>query len=253
MIDLTGRLSAEQALDRRTFFKEADESPREHSRRLDRQLGFNIRKIEHKLAKNFRHFSHEDLGADKDPYQENREGWIGLDPQVLLTPYAELATIFETLIESHHHIDSIVDFGCAYGRVGLVSSVYFSKAKFTGYEFVSPRIKEARRVFELQKLSNYELIEVDILCDSFEFPTASLYFIYDFGRISALKHILNQLVARKGNQDFILIARGEEVQSLILNFLDGFEKEKICRGKKYLIYTHQRKDLQTDSTRASLT
>lgn len=229
-----------------SFLLPRSESSKEHSRKLDKKLGFNIFKIESKLAKNFRHYSEdqcfdqqEEHGEGKDPYLENREGWIGLDPQVLLTPYNELAKIFEMLKEKDIH--SIVDFGCAYGRVGIVSSYFFENASFTGYEFVSKRIKEARRIYELQNIANYKLIECDILDDSFEFPRANLYFIYDFGRIPDLKKILGKLVAIMGEQDFYLVARGEEVQSLILHFFAEFQKENIHKEKKFLIYTNTAK------------
>lgn len=226
-------------LNRQSFLLPRSECSKEHSRKLDKKLGFNIFKIESKLAKNFRHYSEDQcevMEKGKDPYLENREGWIGLDPQVLLTPYNELAKIFEILKEKDIH--SIVDFGCAYGRVGIVSSYFFEAASFVGYELVSKRIKEARRIYELQNLANYSLIECDILDDSFEFPRANLYFIYDFGRIPDLKKILGKLVSIMDEQDFYLVARGEEVQSLILNFFAEFRKENIRKEKNFLIYSN---------------
>lgn len=244
MVNFSSSLSSmdlnKAELNRQSFLLPRSECSKEHSRKLDKRLGFNIFKIESKLAKNFRHYSSEvqwdDDCRDKDPYLENREGWIGLDPQVLLTPYNELAKIFDVLKEKD--IRSIVDFGCAYGRVGIVSSYFFKDASFAGYEFVSKRIKEARRVYELQKMSNYNLIECDILDDSFEFPRANLYFIYDFGRIPDLKKILGKLAGIMGDQNFYLVARGEEVQSLILNFFAEFRKENIRKEKNFLIYSN---------------
>ena len=229
--------SAKAALNRQTFRLTGLLNSREHSKRIDKLLGFNIFRIESKLSKIFRHFALEEQVVGKLPYKENRESWIGLDPQVLLTPYDELARLFERLKD--HDIQRIVDFGCAYGRVGIVSSFYYPEVEFIGYEFVSKRIKEAQRVFELQNMQNYQLIDCDILFEAFEIPTASLYFIYDFGRIADLKKILTKLIQTMQEQDFILVARGEEVRSLMMNFFGEFKKENMLREGSFLIYTHK--------------
>ncbi|MBY0416127.1 MAG: hypothetical protein K2Q18_18285, partial [Bdellovibrionales bacterium] len=72
-------------------------SPREHSKSVDNFLGFKILKIERKLIQQFRSFhTHEDRSSKKSHDESTTEGesWIGLNPQVLLTPYSEIYEIF---------------------------------------------------------------------------------------------------------------------------------------------------------------
>lgn len=200
------------------FFKQS-------SFHIDRQLGFKIYKIESKLARTYLHFSH-DSQENKKTFMPEREPWIGLPTQFLLTPYLEIAQIFNSL--KSRNIKTIVDFGCAYGRVGIVASVYFKDSHFIGYELIAKRINEARRIYELNELKNYDLIECDILDPGFHFPQACLYFIYDFGRIADLKQILLQIIEAMPKWSFVLIARGDEVQGLIRNhFSASFLKENI--------------------------
>lgn len=209
---------------------------RKSSVHIDRYLGFKIYKIESKLARTYLHFSH-DSQENKKEFKVNREPWIGLCPQILLTPYLELAQIFESL--KSVEIKTIVDLGCAYGRVGIVASSYFKDVHFIGYELIAKRVNEARRIYELNNLKNYDLVECDILSSDFLLPEACVYFIYDFGRIADLKQILLQLIEIMPERNYILVARGEEISSLIKNFYSNdFLKDNIRFEKKYLIYTN---------------
>ncbi|WP_133566751.1 methyltransferase domain-containing protein [Bacteriovorax stolpii] len=234
---MTKATSVKATLTRDNFLLPSNMDSRKHSQELDRLLGFNTLKIESKLKKHFQHYALENSDASKRPYKINRESWIGLDPHHLLTPYGEVASLFEKI--EHKKIKTVTDLGCAYGRVGIVSAFYFPDVSFIGYELVSKRIKEAQRVYETLKLKNYRLIEDDILLEDFNLPESCIYFIYDFGRVSDLKKILNKLIERMQTNELIIIARGDEIQSLMTKFYKEFKKENTVREKSFLIYTHQ--------------
>jgi len=235
MVKINNRqVGTQEVLTCQLFLKDHQQHPKDHSREIDNILGFNIFKIEKKLSKTYQHFSCEKTEGNVLPYKENRQSWIGLDSQTLLTPYHEIAQLCELL--KNDSIKTIVDLGCAYGRVGIVSSVFFPTAEFIGLELVKKRINEARRIYERHGIKKFQLIECDLINDDFVLPCASLYYIYDFGRVSDLKKILTQFINVMNNKSFILVARGDEVQSLMLNFFTEFKKEKMIVVNKYLIY-----------------
>lgn len=185
---------------------------REHSKMIDRTLGFKILKIEQKLLKQYQAFYIQDGDGEKESFAES-EAWIGLHPQILLTPYSEIFKIIQAI--SHFEIKSIADFGCAYGRVGIVASALFPECQFHGYEIVRERANEAKRVYRSLNLINHQIKKCNILDDDFVLPKVSVYFIYDFSHVEHIKKILNKLIDMIATHDFILIARGEEVRSII--------------------------------------
>ena len=194
---------------------------REHSKMIDHLLGFKILKIEQKLLKQYKPFYmiDEDNG-EKKSFNEDAEAWIGLHPQILLTPYSEIDKILSSIIR--FDIKSITDFGCAYGRIGIVASVMFPKCKFIGFEIVSERAREAQRVLDTLDSSDHEIYAVNILDDEFNLPKTDVYFIYDFGHVEHIKKILDKLVLMMNGHNFILVARGEEVRSIIQMYYPSF-------------------------------
>lgn len=174
------------------------------------------------MIQQFRSFHvHEDCSPKSahNDSEKSGETWIGLNPQVLLTPYSELYDIFNLI--SGHQIDSIIDIGSAYGRVGIVSKAFFPKSVFYGYEIVKKRMSEASRVSELYGL-NFQLSNQNVLDDDFDLPKCSVYFIYDFSHFMHIKAILNKLEKLIGNHKFILIAKGDEVRSNIQMYFPVF-------------------------------
>lgn len=204
-----------------SFILPEDLREREHSKLIDRKLGFKILKIEQKLIKQYKPFyMTAESDGDKKPFDDGAEAWIGLHPQILLTPYSEIDKIL-TAIRSFN-IKSITDFGCAYGRIGIVAAALFPGCKFIGYEIVAERAKEAQRVLDTLDHSNHEIYTHNILDDDFILPKTDVYFIYDFGHVEHIKKILNKLVMMMSSHDFILIARGDEVRSIIQMYYPSF-------------------------------
>ncbi len=187
---------------------------REHSKMIDHLLGFKILKIEQKLIKQYKSFYMiDDSAGDKKSFDDNAEAWIGLHPQILLTPYSEIEKILSSIVQ--YDIKSIVDFGCAYGRIGIVASVMFPECTFIGYEIVAERAREAQRVLDSLDRSLHEIYTVNILEDNFLIPKSDVYFIYDFGHVEHIKKILDKLVLKMKEHNFILVARGDEIRSII--------------------------------------
>lgn len=187
---------------------------REHSKMIDRLLGFKILKIEQKLIKQYRPFYMvNDADSEKKAFDDGAEAWIGLHPQILLTPYSEIYKILKSF--GRYQIESITDFGCAYGRIGIVASTLFPNCKFIGYEIVSERAREAERVLDTLDNSSHEIYSTNILNDDFILPKTDVYFIYDFGHVEHIKKILDKLVLMMNQHNFILVARGDEVRSII--------------------------------------
>ena len=200
-------------LDSNTFILPVDMREREHSKMIDRLLGFKILKIEQKLIKQYKPFyMNTDYTGDKHSFDENAEAWIGLHPQILLTPYSEIHKILSAMTK--FNIKSIADFGCAYGRIGVVASSMFPDCKFIGYEIVAERAKEAERVLKTQS-GHHEIHTINILDEGFVLPKTDVYFIYDFGHVEHIKQILDKLILMMNSHNFILVARGDEVRSII--------------------------------------
>lgn len=205
------------------FFNDSNLSPREHSKIIDQYLGFRIVRIERKLIQQYRpFFTNENEVTQKKLHSDNGnegESWIGLNPQVLLTPYSELYEIFELL--QGQIISSVIDIGCAYGRVGIVAKAFFPKASFVGYEIVKKRISEANRINELYQLE-MDIHNQNVLDENFFLPNASLYFIYDFSHFMHIRKVLTLIEEKIGKHPFILVAKGEDVRSIIQLFFPIF-------------------------------
>lgn len=198
------------------FFNTSHLSQREHSKLIDQFLGFRIVRIERKLIQQYRSFFiNEKDETNKRLHSDNGEigeSWIGLNPQILLTPYSELYDIFNLIKD--HKIKSIIDIGCAYGRVGIVAKAFFPKASFIGYEIVKKRVNEANRINSLFDLK-MQILNQNVLEDDFVLPESSIYFIYDFSHFMHIKNILFQLEQNIGKFPFILIAKGDDIRSII--------------------------------------
>lgn len=198
------------------FLNTSNLTSREHSKTIDHYLGFRIVRIERKLIQQYRSFFlNEETVSNKKLHSDDGEAgesWVGLNPQVLLTPYSELYDIFNLLRDEH--ISSIADIGCAYGRIGIVGKAFFPNAAFTGYEIVKKRISEAHRISSLYDLE-MEILNQNVLDDDFVLPNCSAYFIYDFSHFMHIKNILSKLESKIGKHPFILIAKGDDVRSII--------------------------------------
>ncbi len=205
-----------------------------HSQLIDKILGFKILNVERKLVQRYKVFYRKQDDGEKEHYKDT-EAWIGLHPQTLLTPYSEILLMLELI--KHREIKNITDFGCAYGRIGFVMQSIFPESAFHGYEIVHERAKEATRVAKLAGLKKITIHEENILDDDFELPKSDLYFIYDFSRIADLKKILNKISEKAYSEKFVLVARGDEVRSLIQLYYPIFQvKETPIHKRDWSIF-----------------
>jgi len=193
----------------------SSEHPRLHAKNLDKILGYKIPKIEVKLLQKYRAYDRLSDDSNRKQHYKGTQTWIGLHPQVLQTPYCD---IYKTLsLLDHEKIEHVVDIGAGYGRVGVVLSVLYPEAKFTGYEIVKQRQAEGNRVFNKLGILNSDIELRNVLDSEFRLPEADIYFIYDFSEKEDLFQILKSLSTRVNNKRFYLITRGDRVDYLMKN------------------------------------
>ncbi|MBD64778.1 MAG: hypothetical protein CME62_06200 [Halobacteriovoraceae bacterium] len=195
------------------FERRANIHSKVHAKYLDKYLGFKIPKIEVKLQQKYRSYDQSADQSNKKKHFEGTQTWIGLHPQALQTPYNDIYEVLESI--KTHDIETVVDIGAGYGRVGLVTSAIFPKASFLGYEILSKRRDEANRVFKLHGLDNCELVLQNVLEESFQLPDADVYFIYDFSELDDICTILDELSERLIDKSFFLITKGDRIDYLI--------------------------------------
>ena len=202
-----------ERLTHETLVKKGHENPRLHAKAVDKFVGFKIPKIEVKLLQKYRAYDRVSDDSNKKQHFKGTQVWIGLHPQALQTPYCDIYDAFAFLKDIP--IEHVVDIGAGYGRVGLVLSVLYPKAKFTGYEVVKQRQLEGNRVFSKLGLLNSYIEHRDVLDPGFRLPQADVYFIYDFSEKEDVLLILKKLVQKIPGKKFYLIVRGERVDYLM--------------------------------------
>ncbi len=200
----------------------AGEHPRLHAKKLDKQLGFRIPRIEAKLAQKYRAYDLSNDITNRKQHFGETQTWIGLHPQALQTPYSEIFEAMEFL--KAENVKTVVDIGAGYGRVGIVLSVVFPKANFLGFEIVKKRQNEANRIFEKNGFDQSRVLLEDVLSPSFQLPDADVYFIYDFSEIDHLIEILTLLSKKVGSEKFYLITRGDRTDHLMKTHLKNVWK-----------------------------
>lgn len=189
------------------------EHPRLHAKSLDRVLGYKIPKIEVKLLQKYRAYDQQNDDSSKKQHYKGTQTWIGLHPQALQTPYCD---IYEALsLVKDLEIEHVVDIGAGYGRVGVVLSILYPDAKFTGYEIVKQRQLEGNRVFRRLGISNSEIELKNVLSIDFKLPDADIYFIYDFSEQDDILRMLQILSLKSTKKTFYLITRGDRVDYLM--------------------------------------
>lgn len=179
---------------------------KQHSELVDRYLGFEISKIENHLRE-----------GSSYPQQET---WKHIDPQSFQTPYSELRWMLHLLQPPDG--STIVDLGCAYGRMAFVIGKHYPSVKFVGYELVEERVREGQRILSKH---NYPLCSLETKnLELTKPPVADFYFIYDFGRQDLIAKTLLDLqsvaIARRSEaaeakRSIVVVARGRGTRSLI--------------------------------------
>lgn len=223
------------AIDSDDFFQcPADATHIEHSSVIDDILCIDSMKIEIELVeKALVHTNTQNIEFLGRGLHDGVQTWVGLDPQVLQTPYHELWEMGQYL--DRDQINSVIDLGAGYGRSAIVWDSILDLSRYIGHEFVEERVSEGQIALNRFCQSDCELTQQDITANSFDLHRADLYFIYDFGNIEDINQILEELGAV--HDQFKLIARGDGVRSLIHHkhpWLDIFDT---IHEKNYSIYS----------------
>ncbi len=170
---------------------------KEISKDIDGLLGFNCPTIEKSLIQ-----------------QELKQEWIGFDIQIFQTPYSEILEMLEFI--KPKECDHWIDFGAAYGRMGIVMGLFYPQMKFTGYEINQARVDEGNRIYRQWQLTNSNLQCLDISHPDFQIESANIFFIYDFGTREDIYILLNKLKEKALKQSIKVITRGRGCRQWIM-------------------------------------
>lgn len=196
---------------------------------IDRNLGLPVTAVEAELlarARALRPRGNHHLWGEA--LHDGNQTWVGLHPETLQTPYAEIRKALELLNPKSG--EEVVDLGAGYGRVGFALATLFPEVKFLGIEFVPERVAAGNQVFHRLGRSGLRLECGDLTEKNFELPKAAHYFIYDFGKVEHIRRILERFSEHADHHRFTLVARGQGIRSLI-------EKDF-----PWLIETHRREN-----------
>lgn len=186
---------------------------REHSRKLDHDLGIRSAEIEASLYQSLKAKFPD--GNHHTWWKETVDGhqtWVGLDPQTLQTPYSQIQEVCRNLEFKKN--DLLVDLGAGYGRFGFMLHFLHPEVKFIGYEFVKERVDEGKRIYVKFNCHNAQIFEQDLTKD-FVLPEAQFYFIYDYGHVSQIKQTLDEIGNLSANRNFKVIAWGKATRRII--------------------------------------
>ncbi len=181
---------------------------------IDQYFGLQVNDIEESLylaAKTLR--PQGDLSNLGHVLHQGHQTWVGLEPETLQTPYQELLRICELLGPKAH--DLMIDLGAGYGRLGLVLHHLYPGVNFKGYELVRERVNEGNRIFQKHNCDRAQLYTQDLTDPDFKIPTASFYFIYDYGKVAHIRETLKQIENFTSSGSFKVIARGKGTRSII--------------------------------------
>lgn len=170
---------------------------------MDEYLGFQTEAIEEKLL--------TEQGAKT--LESDVQAWIGLPVQAMQTPYTEIRQILSLLRPEPG--STVVDLGCAYGRMAHVVGRHCSQVHFVGYELIPERVIEGRRVLEKFNYPLCRLETADLSATDFTPPPAEYYFIFDFGSRPAIEKILEDLKKISLQKSITVVARGRGIRNWI--------------------------------------
>jgi hypothetical protein len=172
-----------------------------HAEALDLELGFQIYKVE------------ENIVSIQSYKVQDTQYWIGLDPQVLQTPYIEIRMILEQLKVKAGEV--IVDLGAAYSRMAYVIGEHYPEVSCKTFEYVTERVIEAKRVLQPLGFKNISIEQADLTSENFQLPPADYYFLYDFGSRQAISKILQELSKIADTKSLVVIGRGRSSRDAI--------------------------------------
>lgn len=166
---------------------------------IDNFLGFQINQIEESLIKN---------------KNIDQEFWVGLDVQIMQTPYSEILEMMRHL--NLNHGQSVIDLGAAYGRMGIVIGLLYPEIQFVGYEYVKERVIAGNAIYNKWNFNNSKLYEADLADENHQIPNADMFFIYDFGSKKDVYSVLEKLRLKAQQQSIKVIARGGGIRNWIM-------------------------------------
>ncbi len=148
--------------------------------------------------------------------------------------------------------DRVIDLGCAFARVAFVMALHFRKSEFLGFEICADRVREARRVWQeftkclpadndvFERASSLNIVEQDLASEGWILPSATVYFIYDFGSEIDVRRVLEKLRLAAGNPgaegDFLVISRGRRVHQLIYQSHAWLGENVVHRNLHFTIF-----------------
>lgn len=175
----------------------------EHSILVDAYLGFETDTIEAQLLTEW----------GPKTLASNVQAWVGLPVQAMQTPYTEIREILGLLTLQNN--STIVDLGCAYGRMAHVVGRHYPEVHFIGYELIADRVLEGNRVLAKFNYPHCRLETADLSDSEFAPPLAEYYFIFDFGSRPAIEKILEDLKKISLQKNITVVARGRGIRNWI--------------------------------------
>ncbi len=185
-----------------------------HTADIDALLGVRVEETEAALLEAARRL---DPTGNVDTWgkhlHDGRHTWVGLPTCQLQTPYDELDRMCRLIAPRPDA--SLVDLGTGYGRLGLVWGHHCPAGRFSGFELVPERWREAHRV-----LGRFALCEAEVLCrdltdPTFTPPAADGYFMYDYAEEADIARTLAQLGAHAARRPFFVVGRGSITRRLL--------------------------------------
>ncbi len=208
-----------------------DLTKRHVSSQIDLALGFKIKHIEEILQTKARELVPEKHFDQWGPtLHDGAQTWIGLDFQILQTTYHDLKTLFDFIKPKAG--ERIIDLGAGYGRLGIYLHHFYPRTEFLGIELVQERVNEGNRLFSQLGSQNKKMQSID-LSKLDELPEADIFFIYDFGSIDHIKHILSML---KNTPKRMLVVKGKIARQIMLKDNDYGEGIKIKKLEDIYLY-----------------
>ncbi len=209
----------------------------EHSRKIDELLGFEIPRIERTLLDEAMElFPGGNMQTWGHALHDGNQTWVGLDHQVLQTPYDEL---LEMALELNPLKEEYwIDLGAGYGRMGLLLHFLYPHVRFDGFELVKERVLEGQRIFDKFECHKARLLEQDLFAKEFSLPDADVYFLYDYGKVNHIRHTLKQIEEKAMTRNFKIIARGRGSRSLIDHEHPWLAVKPVKHYENYAIYSY---------------
>jgi protein O-GlcNAc transferase len=187
---------------------------------IDELLGLNFKSVRAAVQQNRKY----ELLQDQELY-------LRLPSHLLQSSYLEIQAIIKVLDLAPNA--KLVDLGSGLGRPGFLIGMKFPEMSFVGYEFVSERVAESKRIAALHKMKNVEFIEQDLGDPQFLPVLADCYLVYEPTSEKVCKKILKDLqtLARQSPISIVAI----EANGLFLRELtqQSWLQETISRDKNW--------------------